>query len=70
MAGRRKKRKTGHKQHLFDHGEPVDPEFLLVHRELELLRAGARVKRSRPAHTRHMAERARKLEEAKRKVGQ
>lgn len=64
MASRRNQRRReqrGNKQHLFDGGEEVDPEMLKAHRELEFIRAGARVRRSSAEQARHLEERSRKL---------
>lgn len=65
MSSKRHQRRratAGNKQHLFE-GNDVSPELLRVHRELEVVRAGARVNRSHEEQARHLDERLRKLQE-------
>lgn len=59
--GKRKRPKQRKRQGL---GIGGDPERLLVHREMEMLRAAA--ERPRPGRAAKLAERARKLAEARR----
>lgn len=66
MASKRNQRRRaqrGNKQHLFDGGDDVDPKMLEAHRELEVIRAGARVKRPYKEQADHLDERLRKLNE-------